>query len=259
MKKQLLASVAVVGLAAATPAGAAPPASQVYNWTGFYAGGNIGYSWGNADTSLNAPGLAGIDLLGSLPLAYTSTLKPNGLIGGAQAGYNWQVSSKWVLGVETDFQGSAEKANTRFSNVYTCDFEGATCNLSQTRDAKIHWFGTVRGRVGWLIDPAILLYGTAGLAYGKVSVSGLVTDDINNTGASFLFSQSKVKVGVALGAGVEGAIANSRNWTWKVEYLYIDLGSISGIGFEPISGNSYGWNAKFTDNILRAGFNYRLP
>jgi outer membrane immunogenic protein len=60
MKKQWLTSVAVVTLAAASPAFAGPPAPipalPVYNWTGFYAGGNIGYSWGNVKSDFTDPG-----------------------------------------------------------------------------------------------------------------------------------------------------------------------------------------------------------
>jgi outer membrane immunogenic protein len=268
MKKQLLASVAAVALAAATPAIAAPPASMpaapVYNWTGFYAGGNIGYSWGSVNSGFYDPGFPGGFGSGScceLPSSYPAFLKPNGLIGGAQAGYNWQVGTKWVFGLEADLQGSAETAQTGFSNSYDCEgFNGPTiCNLRQTRSAKIQWFDTVRGRFGFLLTPTLWLYGTAGLAFGKVSAFGTVTDDPQNTGASFAFGSSQINGGYAVGAGIEGAFANSKNWTWKVEYLYIDLGSLSGGGVEPISGSPYTWNAHFTDNIMRVGFNYRFP
>jgi outer membrane immunogenic protein len=256
MKKHYLMSVAVVALGMTSPALAAPP---VYNWTGFYAGGNVGYSWGNADTSFTAPGLTGSFGLGTggLPGSFPVSLHPDGFVGGVQAGYNWQVNTNLVWGVEFDFQGSDEKVHTSFSNAYGCNFEG--CSLSQTRDAKINWFGTARGRIGWLLTPTTMLYGTGGLAYGKVSVSGTVTDDIKNTGASFAFSNSQVKAGFAIGAGIEGAVANWSGWTVKAEYLYIDLGSIGGSGIEPITGGRYNWDARFTDQIVRLGFNYRLP
>lgn len=270
MKSELLTGVAVAALLVATPALAAPPAlqpaAQVYNWTGYYVGGNVGYSWGDVTSAFEAPGFSsslGPGGFGGLPTSsFPVSLKLDGIIGGVQIGRNWQMDSRWVLGIEADFQGSAEKARTSFSHSYDCEGDGSlangACGLGQTRSAKIHWFDTVRARLGVLVSPSTLVYATGGLAWGKVSVSGTVTDDPGNTGASFRFGQSQVNFGYAVGAGVEGAFPDSNKWTWKVEYLYLDLGSLSGSGFEPITGNLYGWNARFTDNILRAGVNYRL-
>ena len=67
-----------------------------------------------------------------------------------------------------------------------------------------------------------------------------------------------------MGGGIEGAFPNpagwnTKNWTWKLEYLHIDLGTFSGMGFNPDFGGTYSWNAKFTDDILRVGVNYRIP
>jgi outer membrane immunogenic protein len=264
MKKQLLASVAVSALAAATPAAAAPPL-PVYNWTGAYAGGNIGYSWGSTRSNFDAPGFA--DGFGSalfccqVPSSFPVTLKPDGVIGGFQVGYNWQMAPNWIFGIEGDLNLSAERASTSFSSSYDCEGpqrNAIICDLSQTRTAKIHWFDTVRARVGWLITPTMFVYGTGGLAFGRVSLSGTVMDDLNSTGAGFRFSDSDIKAGYAVGGGVEGAFANTKDWTWKVEYLYIDLGSLKGSGIEPITGNLYTWDAKFIDNIIRVGFNYRF-
>jgi outer membrane immunogenic protein len=262
LKNHLLSGVSVVALVLASPAIAASP--PIYSWTGFYVGANAGYSWGNVDTNLNDRGLAnGFGLAtgftNTLPGSFPVSLRPEGFIGGAQAGYNWQVNPSWLWGIEADLQGSAEKdhANRLFS--YGCDVEGSTCNLAQTRDAKIEWFGTVRGRIGWLSTPTNLLYLTGGLAYGRVSASGTVTDDIRNTGASFIFGDARLKAGFAVGGGFEAAFANSTRWTLKLEYLYINLGSIGGSGIEPISGSVYSWDAKFVDHIIRVGVNYRLP
>jgi outer membrane immunogenic protein len=263
VKSYLLSSVSVVGLALASPASAAPP-PPIYSWTGYYAGVNAGYSWGDVDSNLNTPGFVGgfgngTGFNNSLPGSFPVSLRPLGFIGGAQAGYNWQVGPTWLVGLEADLQGSGEKARLNRTFSYGCDVEGLTCNLTQTRDAKIEWFGTVRGRFGWLSTPTNLLYLTGGLAYGRVSATGTVTDDPLNSGASFSFGDSRLKAGYALGAGFEAAFANSAKWTLKMEYLYINLGSIGGSGIEPISGNFYSWDAKFVDHIIRAGVNYKLP
>ena len=276
MKKQLLLGVALGALTVATSAGAADlpvkapvykaPVVAPYNWTGWYAGGNIGYSWGSARSDFNIPDFAGI----GLPSSFSDSLKPKGLIGGAQLGYNWQKDNTWVFGFEADFQGSAEKDSHSFSNGFNflipgggncdgpCDPVQINGTLSQTIEAKIQWFGTVRGRAGVLLNPTTLLYGTGGLAYGKVSASYNANITFIGLGtASSSFGETKTKFGWTLGAGIEGAIPNTRDWTWKAEYLYIDLGSISGSGIDPVVG-PYSWSAKITDNIVRVGANYRF-
>jgi outer membrane immunogenic protein len=238
-----------------------PPPEQVpYGWTGWYVGGNAGYSRGKVDGDFNDLGFP--DILGGgfgtlLPSSFPISVKPNGFIGGGQIGYHWQVD-KWVFSLETDFQGSAERAGISFDNFYSCEASTtSTCHLAQTRDAKILWFGTVRGRIGWLFTPSLLFYGTGGLAYGKVTASGTISDP-DNTGASFSFAASKVTVGYAAGGGIEGTILDLPGWTWRIEYLYLNLGSLSGSGTEPITGNAFNWDAKFIDNVARVGLNFKF-
>jgi outer membrane immunogenic protein len=248
MKKQLLLGVALGAIALGTPALAAP-VGAAYNWTGWYAGGNIGYSWGQGDADYSEPAFGGF----GLPTSWSGSPNIDGVIGGVQIGYNWQVNNTWVFGLEADFQGSAEKGS--FSNF--ADSEGL---VTQAQDTKILWFGTLRGRAGVLLDPTLLLYGTGGLAYGRISVSGTFTDTGCGTPAcSWSYGNSTTKVGWTLGAGIEGAVPNTRDWTWKLEYLYIDFGSVSGTGFDTDFGGTYSWSTTVTDNILRVGVSYRLP
>src|ERR1700709_137694 len=78
--------------------------APVYNWTGFYIGGNVGYSWGRSrDTATLTDGTGTI--------LFTDIARNNmdGVVGGGQIGYNWQTSS-WLWGVETDFQGTGQHA-----------------------------------------------------------------------------------------------------------------------------------------------------
>jgi outer membrane immunogenic protein len=103
MRKTLLASASAVALtcSAAMPAHAAPPPPPVYNWTGFYFGGNIGGGFGDSDPSLvaNIHPLP-FDLLGA---AVPPHLNTQGFAGGVQAGYNFQ-TGMFVYGGETDFR-----------------------------------------------------------------------------------------------------------------------------------------------------------
>ncbi len=266
VKRQLLMGAAIGALTAIQPALAADlpvkapvktPVAAAYNWTGCYLGGNIGYGWGRTRGNINTPDInsLGGGLVGS-PISFPISLDPDGVIGGGQIGCNWQFDNKWVLGFETDFQGSGQKASTNFSNPFN-DSEGF---VGHSLEAKIQWFGTVRGRAGFLVTPTILLYGTGGLAYGKVSVTDNIAVNFTGTPAfvgATSISASKTKFGWTAGAGVEGVLFNWNNWTWKLEYLYIDLGSLSGSGVDPIIG-PYSYDAKFTDNIVRFGLNYRI-
>jgi outer membrane immunogenic protein len=222
-----------------------------YNWTGFYIGGNVGYSWGrSSDTSTltNGPGATLFTSGGSTNL--------DGVVGGGQIGYNWQVQS-WVWGFEADIQGTDEKGSRGF----TCGI--ATCTppvggflalvipgpaVPATLNQKIDWFGTVRARVGVLATPRVLFYATGGLAYGEVNSSETIG------GSSF--SASDTRVGYAVGGGIEGAIGG--NWTAKLEYLYVDLGNVSNtfVGVGPIP--TVTTRSHVTDNIVRVGLNYRF-
>jgi outer membrane immunogenic protein len=99
-------------LARKAPPPAMAPAAPVYNWTGFYAGVNLGYGIGSDPTTIttvsgaNFPGLTpGTPIYA--PQAFT--LDPKGVIGGGQIGYNWQFAPTWVAGFEADIQGSGMK------------------------------------------------------------------------------------------------------------------------------------------------------
>jgi outer membrane immunogenic protein len=266
MKKTLIGIAAIVALIG-TPALAAdmalkapPPVVAPYSWTGFYVGGNIGYSWGSgrwvySDPFAFPPPFAAIS---------SGTERLDGVIGGGQIGYNWQANQTWVLGIEADIQGSGEKGSSSFSDPYFCDAcangLGAMEAVNGTLNSNIRWFGTVRGRLGVLVNPTLLLYGTGGLAYGGISTSGSFFDTFPGCSpaiCTWAFNQTATKTGWTAGGGVEGAIANSRNWTWKIEYLYIDFGTLSGssFGLDPLT---YSWSTHVTDNILRVGVNYNF-
>jgi outer membrane immunogenic protein len=228
-----------------------------YNWTGFYIGGNIGYSWGRSSDTSSLTNGAGTVLFTSID---RSDL--NGVVGGGQVGYNWQMQN-WLLGLEADIQGTGERG----SRAFTCPtgictppfgvvavFPGPPVPVSSL-DQKLEWFGTVRGRAGVLVSPKVLLYATGGLAYGGVKSSetiGLVPAG---------FSNSDTRVGYTVGAGIEGVIGG--NWTAKLEYLYVDLGRTSGsfLTTIPALGGGFltsNYSSRITDNVLRVGLNYKF-
>jgi outer membrane immunogenic protein len=88
-----------------------------------------------------------------------------------------------------------------------------------------------------LVGNQLLIYGTGGLAYGEVATSGnanISTALVGFVGPSFMptaagFDASKTNVGFSVGGGMEGRVSYwlPPNWTWKLEYLYLDLGSVN--------------------------------
>jgi outer membrane immunogenic protein len=198
-------------------------------------------------------------------------------MGGGQFGYNYQLSPILVVGIEADFQGATE----RDSNTLTNSFTGLTVPAgfavtgSSVLDyeTKIDWFGTVRGRIGYVWGNGnVMSYLPGGLAYGKVDLDGTNTISGTVNGKAFSATQtighSHVNTGWVVGYGTEGVIDfwGARNWTWKIEGLYMDFGHLNDpdaieCGEDNTCTISVGQtitNTHFTDGILRAGLNYKF-
>jgi len=250
----LLAAALSLGLAPAALAAdmpatmpvKAPVAAPVYNWTGFYIGGNIGYGWGRSNNGF-ADAVTGF---GTLTMG-SDTTNVNGVIGGLQAGYNWQTGS-FVFGLETDLQLSGQKG----SGAAICPVASCGPGGMVTHTEQLTWFGTTRGRVGWAFD-RLLIYGTGGVAYGAVESSGSMNFfiPVRLTGP---YSGSATSVGWVAGAGLEGAI--TRNWTARVEYLYIDFdtANFSSPTLFPLAAGAITDSMHLRNNIVRVGLNYRF-
>jgi outer membrane immunogenic protein len=248
-----LAAVAVIGFASVASAAdlpvkapmytKAPVVAPLYNWTGFYIGLNAGYSWGRQDNDL-------VNVVTGVT-EFSNSDHLNGFIGGGQIGYNWQVN-QWVFGLEADFQGSGQKGDGTFfiaavPGILAAGTPASTFNYTD----KLDWFGTVRGRIGYAMGATgnWLPYVTGGWAYGHGEISGTTT----SLGVATSFSGSQDYSGWTVGGGVEWAFLN--NWSAKVEYLYIDFGDGPTV---PVSATRDIVSGKMTDNILRAGLNYKF-
>jgi outer membrane immunogenic protein len=158
---------------------------------------------------------------------FASGPSADGWLAGGTIGYNWQ-TGPLVLGVEGDIAWSNIRGT--FSNAF--------CPLGcETRNT---WLGTARARLGYAAD-RIMPYVTGGAAFGEIQA--------NPTGFAGV---SDTNVGWTVGAGIEAAIVG--NWTAKVEYLYVDLGSI-GCGALACGLPT---NVDFRTNVVRAGLNFRF-
>ena len=213
MNRLLAAASALVVLAFASQASAAdlaartapvytkaPVLPSVYDWSGFYIGGHLGYDWGRTRVVDN-----GVLTESSVPM--------NGVIGGGLAGYNWQFGS-FVYGLEGDFG---------FSNLIGHGVQ-VTPPPVVPNQYKVDFTGNIRGRVGYAVLPQTLLYAAGGLAMANF-------DFRENGGPN---GGSNLLTGWTLGVGIDQAF--TKNLIGRLEYLYSDYGSHD---FTPTPGDVY--------------------
>jgi outer membrane immunogenic protein len=202
----------------------------------------------------------------------------DGWVFGGQAGYNWQFNRSWVFGLEGDIDATGQDGTGLFGpstrvvtvvppvGALVLPTRTTTTTATGSLEEKLSWLATFRGRIGVLPSDRVLLYVTGGLAVGEVKTTAGATTTTTTalsfgtppgpTSVSSLAASSSTQAGWTIGAGVEGAIGG--NWTAKLEYLYVDLGTVNNTfagtaPFAPITTSAH-----VTDNILRAGVNYRF-
>jgi outer membrane immunogenic protein len=252
-------SVGIPSIEAADLTEAAP------SWTGPYIGVNIGYGWdsGEVDFSpyITDPTIEGLpealqDLLAAG--SYPDGLSPDaeGILGGGQIGYNWQLSSAWVVGIEADLQAS-DIDGSKSEHKSPLFFDETETSASK----QVDWFGTLRARAGFLVNPQWLLFVTGGLAYGKTSLSFKTADISQGCVFSNLCADetsSGVKAGWTVGAGTELMLA--QDWSLKAEYLYVDLGERSFNAESMVTDVpvDFDVSANFHEHIARLGLNYHF-
>ena len=245
------------------------------NWTGLYGGVNAGYGWSdNSVLYAGNPGAgsAALNVVFTSPTlfatsSYSKHLSSSGFVGGGQSGFNWQFA-RWVAGLEADFQSGVQGD---FSAAGNLGPSAPSYRLTSKQDLK--WFGTVRGRLGYLATPDLLLFGTGGLAYGRTEVSANIANTSNidhliisasnltcpGNQVCIAGSDSQTSTGWTAGGGFEWALWS--NITFKAEYLHVDLGSqtIKLVAQSPASGNGF-VTGKFDNSfdVVRGGLNYRF-
>ena len=266
---------------AAAPPTNTPPASLA---TGFYAGVNAGYTWDASPKvhTTGVPVLANLDnLIGAnftaasaLSMSGVSAANADGAIAGGQVGYNYS-TDKYLVGVETDLQGTSAKGRRGFAGVSPVTDPGGagvgTVATAVDNEKSVDWLGTLRGRAGYAFTPSLLGYATGGLAYGQVAGQTLISQPTTTT---FLIPQfstnaigryTNIRTGWTVGGGVEWMF--SPNVSLKAEYLYYDLGSASyastpllgafflGSSFNVVVPMS---RTRFDGQVARVGMNYHF-
>jgi outer membrane immunogenic protein len=297
MKQLVAGGIALAALFAGSAAAADLPVKALYKapapapvsaWTGFYGGINAGYGWGRTSSAIESADPASQIFVGLsqvpgftafTPDQFNSSIRQRGGLVGGQIGYNWQPSNVWVAGFEADIQyahvtGSDSK--TLFFNpaIFANIFPFVTDTQRELR-----WFGTVRGRLGFLVTPSLLIYGTGGLAYGETRSSGSIAvtksasiaigqlgfgfscSSVNGVASTcYAGSSSRTSIGWAAGAGFEYSF--DPNWSAKLEYLHVELASESLTLVSP-PPSTPGVNivyrfARESVDTVRVGLNYRF-
>jgi outer membrane autotransporter protein len=180
-----------------------PPLMQpIYTWNGFYVGGHFG------GVSTREDATDGVT---------TVSPDPSGVLGGVQAGYNYQLAPNWLLGVEGELSWTSASATN-------LDF-----------NSRHNWYDTFDGRLGYVMGPW-LLYAKGGVAW--------MNADYSVPGASV----NVTRTGWNIGAGAEFMIAPQ--WSAKAEYNFLDFGT-DNLGF-PLAG--IGVNTQV--NEFKVGVNY---
>lgn len=247
-------------------------------WSGFFIGGNGGFGWSHSsvaysanDPAATAGTCGGVGHGQCIP---STDFLLHGATAGGQIGYDWQISSLWLVGIETDYQWSD------FRSSGSSPFHlGNVGNTNMVVSETVQSFGTLRLRMGVLPTRSFLFYGTAGLAYGQVHDSLNVANPLTaGTGSEslsgfsyscsaggpscFAGTTSATEVGWTIGGGGEFRITN--NLTFKSEILYVQFDAPNGNASAQTTlpgTTAASFAAAFPTVrlvIARGGFNFRF-
>jgi outer membrane immunogenic protein len=242
---------------------AMPPPAPIWNWTGFYIGGNVGGIWNDTRNDIYPTGCFLTNVAcGGGPAANpirtdTSHFGQSRFTGGGQVGYNWQ-SGRFVGGVEGDINWTGLNETLATVKTLTPPLVGL---MAHAEIMKQDWVATLRGRAGFTVTPAFLLYATGGLAFAHVQTGAAVA--FSATTDAYAGATDETRVGWTIGGGGEWMIAPK--WSVKAEYLYIDLGKLGTnqpcitavcAAFAPPP--SYQADYHIREHIARVGLNYHF-
>jgi outer membrane immunogenic protein len=229
---------------------AAPAPCCEAPFAGAYFGAALGYG--------QQRGQITNETVGAPSSGVTFNNNDGGVTVGGYAGYNWQrCCSPLVFGVETDF-------NYLNTSPTAFDVETGPGGTDTTSlNSRMDWFGTLRGRAGFVVHDNWLFYGTGGLAYGEVEhtlgdtcIGCSLTPPVNL--GNFEQSNKDTKVGWTGGGGVE--FLHDTHWLVRAEALFVDLGSETHSYFVSTSAGSGTAIAKWDDQfwVARVGLAYKF-
>jgi len=240
LKLLLLATsgLTVPGMNGAHAASPGAVASTAANWTGWYAGLNLGITQHSAsENDVNGWGAGGLPPASYVTPFFSSRDTHAGV--GGQLGYNWQANN-WVFGGEADLDWVGAKTTFQpASMLISC----GPCAVSATNE--LNWMATFRARAGYAFGN-LLVFGTAGLALGGIDDHwgwGFTTGGPGGFNDS-QFKFDGVRAGFIYGGGVEYAVTD--HWRVRGDIMYVNFGTVS----DTISGTpAFGFPGSFTTNF----------
>jgi len=267
-------AASAMGASAADMAVKAPryeaPEAAVSTWTGFYVGASLGgeqanANWTTTSIAVAAPGFVipppTVD--GSSPRRFSPS---SGRFGGF-AGYDYQFAPQWVAGIVLDAAYFDRTVTTVGGPgcTFTCilGVPGPGADVSSVR-AK--WDADVRGRLGYLVTPNVLLYGTGGIAFQNFSNSATcqtsLSDPLCGPTPIPIFAtatNSSTRTGWTAGVGIDAKIF--ANWMLRAEYRYSDFGTWSNsllLVSPGVSTVTVATNLKINTHIGMIGIAYKF-
>jgi len=265
MKRILLASAGLFALMAAAPANAAdiapvykaPPV--VYSsWTGLYVGVALGAKWGDIDwttTCLGLTGPGGCPAATVFPIDASSprNFDPTSFRAGGYVGYNWQFAPNWLVGLEADLAWADDTKTT--PGIPGCTIgciPGFVATTVDSSSFRLLWDASIRGRVGFIPLPDVLIYATGGLAAQAVEANLACTV----TGPWCVTTRNQTLGETLTGWTVGGGLEYKwGNWVLRGEYRYSEFQNFQPTFFGNTTDDVYA-DIKVRTHIATAGIAY---
>lgn len=178
-------------------------AGEKINWTGPYVGVDAGYSWGR-DNNFQPPGEGTSD-------AWFAKNKPKGGLIGINAGYDFLLNDKWLVGLGADFK--TYNADDKAQQYGLLDLTDLCCSIKSSIENKF----SVLAKAGYLVNDKVLLYVNGGWANAQIKRSYM------QTSIDYADSRKNWQDGWTMGLG--GEFNFYQNIAAKIEYRYTDLGN----------------------------------
>jgi outer membrane immunogenic protein len=255
-------------LAADMPVRYVAPA-PVATWTGFYASVDLGYArQTNSDAWNPLPSPAGFGVVAGGINGQTGSPQDRGVVGGFNFGYNYQFWSAWVAGIEGDFMWASLGTNNAGPWVTPGGLINNAASLTNFAES-VNWLASVRGRLGWLWTPNLMLYGTGGFAWENVHYSANAFNGVAGGAGSYNANVdfTNTNSGWVAGVGIEWLISSSdprvfwNNWTLRTEWLHYQFQASQNVTANsvnfPAFPSNYTWSSDKID-VLRAALSYKF-